>query len=113
MAFALFPRLTFRAAWRSLCRNMEEVQREAEEREEAPVVAIQAEVQVGLLGAAPEAADVATVTIDGAPQNILFVAPRTPPVAAVVMWTRDSRLVCVTFGSSTMVGMRARWSMAG
>ena len=35
------------------------------------------------------------------------------PVTAVVMWTRASRLVCVTFGSSTMVGMRARWSMPG
>ena len=35
------------------------------------------------------------------------------PVTAVVMWTRASRLVCVTFGSSTIVGMRARWSMAG
>ena len=33
------------------------------------------------------------------------------PVAAVVMWTRASRLVCVTFGSSTIVGIRARWSM--
>src|SRR5437667_7650841 len=30
------------------------------------------------------------------------------PVTAVVMCTRASRLVCVTFGSSTMVGMRAR-----
>ena len=28
------------------------------------------------------------------------------PVTAVVMWTRASRLVCVTFGSSTIVGMR-------
>ena len=35
------------------------------------------------------------------------------PVAAVVMCTRASRLVCVTLGSSTIVGMRARWSMAG
>ena len=35
------------------------------------------------------------------------------PVAAVVMWTRASRLVCVTFGSSTIVGVRARWSIAG
>ena len=33
------------------------------------------------------------------------------PVTAVVMCTRASRLVCVTFGSSTIVGMRARWSM--
>src|SRR5262245_39441883 len=30
------------------------------------------------------------------------------PVAAVVMWTRASLLVCVTFGSSTIVGVRAR-----
>ena len=30
------------------------------------------------------------------------------PVTAVVMCTRASRLVCVTFGSSTMVGIRAK-----
>ena len=35
------------------------------------------------------------------------------PVAAVVMWTRDRRLVCVTFGSSTIVGVRFRCSIAG
>src|SRR5262249_6958057 len=35
------------------------------------------------------------------------------PVTAVVMWTRASLLVCVTFGSSTIVGMRAPWAMHG
>jgi hypothetical protein len=35
------------------------------------------------------------------------------PVAAVVMCTRDRRLVWVTFGSSTIVGMRLRCSIAG
>jgi pimeloyl-ACP methyl ester carboxylesterase len=32
------------------------------------------------------AADVATITIDGASQNVLFVAPASAPVAAVVMF---------------------------
>ena len=32
------------------------------------------------------AADVATVTVDGASQHVLFVAPVSPPVAAVVMF---------------------------
>ena len=53
--FASFPRLTFRAAWRSLCRNMAAVQREEERAEAEAVVAIQEEVQVGVLEAAPEA----------------------------------------------------------
>ena len=35
------------------------------------------------------------------------------PVTAVVMWTRARWLVCVTFGSSTIVGVRFKWSMAG
>src|SRR5436190_1662187 len=35
------------------------------------------------------------------------------PPAAVVLWPRAKRLLCVTFGSRTIVGMRARWSMPG
>jgi alpha-beta hydrolase superfamily lysophospholipase len=37
--------------------------------------------------AAPDAAgNVVTINIDGAPQNVLFVAPATKPIAAVVMF---------------------------
>jgi dienelactone hydrolase len=49
-----------------------------------PVVALLLSLALG--SPAGMAADVATVTIDGAPQNVLFVAPASAPVAAVVMF---------------------------
>jgi hypothetical protein len=39
------------------------------------------------VGRPATAADVATVTIDGAPQRVLFVSPASPPLAAVVMFS--------------------------
>ena len=69
--------------------------------------------------AASEAADVVTVTIDGAPQNILFVAPRTPPVAAVVMFSGgDGRLAINTYGSiglprNFLIRTQAKWLARG
>jgi hypothetical protein len=71
-----------------------------------PVVAFKRVVLFALLlGLSPGsragmAADVATVTIDGASQNVLFVAPRSPPVAAVVMFPGgDGRIDLLATGA--------------
>ncbi|HEX3992277.1 MAG TPA: hypothetical protein VHX39_13985, partial [Acetobacteraceae bacterium] len=41
---------------------------------------------LNIVSGAQAAPDVITIAIDGKPQNVLFVAPATRPVAAVVMF---------------------------
>ena len=52
--------------------------------------------------AAPDAGNVVTISIDGAPQNVLFLAPATKPIAAVVMFP----------GGDGQIGIGANGSIA-
>lgn len=70
-------------------------------------------------GRAARAADVATVTIDGSPRNVLFVAPASPPVAAVVMFSGgDGRIDVLSTGAilhqgNFLIRTQGRWLAHG
>src|SRR5580658_10855462 len=74
-------------------------------------------VAVPLIAAASAhaAGEVVTVTIDGAPQNVLFLAPSTPPRAAVVMFPgNDGRIGIFPNGTISrdgnfLIRTRAAW----
>ena len=65
------------------------------------------------------AADVVPVTIDGLRQNVLFMAPPTPPVAVVVMFPGGDGLIGVsdtgTIGrdGNFLIRTRAKWLARG
>jgi pimeloyl-ACP methyl ester carboxylesterase len=64
-------------------------------------------------------AEVVTVTIDGAPQNVLFIAPPRPPLAAVVMFPGgDGRIGVFSNGTISrdgnfLIRTRALWLARG
>jgi pimeloyl-ACP methyl ester carboxylesterase len=70
--------------------------------------------------AAPDAANnVVTISIDGAPQNVLFLAPATQPIAAVVMFPGgDGQIGIGASGSidrkgNFLIRTRERWLNRG
>jgi alpha-beta hydrolase superfamily lysophospholipase len=69
--------------------------------------------------AGADTAPVVTIAIDGAPQNILFVTPPTPPVAAVVMFPGgDGRIGVLPNGAiakpgNFLIRTQPRWLAHG
>jgi hypothetical protein len=61
-------------------------------------------VLLGMMSAAQAAPDAAgnviTIGIDGKPQNVLFVAPATKPVAAVVMFPGGDGIIGISLSGS-------------
>ena len=73
----------------------------------------------GLPAAAETTANVVTITVDGAPQNVLFVAPASPPVAAVVMFPGGDGWIGVSANGSIarpanfLIRTQAKWLARG
>ena len=66
------------------------------------IVAVLSGPHCGGAGSARRAGNVVTITIDGTPQNVLFLSPATKPVAAVVMFP----------GGDGQIGIGANGSIA-
>jgi pimeloyl-ACP methyl ester carboxylesterase len=73
----------------------------------------------GPQAAADAGTNVVTITIDGAPQNVLFIAPATRPIAAVVMFPGGDGLIGIGSNGSIarpgnfLIRTRDKWLARG